>query len=207
MKHDNKIKARIRNTGPLQVDDIHVTCYVNSPPGIGDNGEWQTLETRPVASIPGNGEVIVEFNWVPEVDRHTCISVAVLPKLGEVTGKNNRAQENVAVFDSASGSSHEPVILEAQVRNPFTIGKRVDLLVRHLPDRWHAVVDRSHVWLGGKGSAPVRAVIWTDLAVRSASRASPASGSPNRRSRAGRSTAIITARSAASSPRSAPCPA
>jgi hypothetical protein len=75
----------------------------------------------------------------------------------------DRGQENVAVFDSASGSSHEPVILEARVRNPFTIGKRVDLLVRHLPARWHAVIDRSHVWLGGKGSAPVRAVIWTDL--------------------------------------------
>lgn len=163
VKHDNKIKARIRNTGPLQVDDIHVTCYVTSPPGIGDNGEWQTLATVPVASIAGNSDTVVEFDWVPEVDKHTCISIAVLPKLGEVTGKNNRAQENVAVFDSASGSSHEPVILEAEVRSPFTIGKRVDVLVRHLPDRWHAVVDRAYVWLGGKGSAPVRAVIWTDL--------------------------------------------
>ena len=163
VKHDNKIKARIHNTAPLQADDIHVTCYVNSPPGIGDNGEWQTLGTKPIASIPGHGSAIVEFDWVPEVDKHTCISVAVLPKIGEVTGKNNRAQENIAVFDSPSGSSHEPVILEAQVRNPYTIGKRVDLLVKHLPDRWHAVVDRSHVWLGGKGSSPVRAVIWTDL--------------------------------------------
>jgi hypothetical protein len=163
VKHPNTIKARIRNTGPLQVDDIHVTCYVNSPPGIGDNGEWQTLDTKPVATIPGHNEVIVEFNWVPEVDRHTCISVAALPKLGEVTGKNNRAQENVAVFDSASGSSHEPVMLEAVVRSPFTIGKKVDVLVRHLPDRWHAVVDHAYVWLGGKGSAPVRVVIWTDL--------------------------------------------
>lgn len=163
VKHPNKIKARIRNTGPLQVDDIYVTCYVNSPPGIGDNGEWQTLETRSVASIAGHSETIVEFNWVPEVDKHTCISVAALPKLGEVTGRNNRAQENVAVFDSASGSSHEPVILEAQVRSPFTIGKKIDVLVRHLPDRWHAVVDHAYVWLGSKGSTPVRAVIWTDL--------------------------------------------
>lgn len=163
VKHENKIKARVRNTGPVQVDDVYVTCYITSPPGIGDNGEWQTLDTKPVASIPGHGEAIVEFDWVPEIDKHTCISVAALPKLGEVTGKNNRGQENVAVFDSASGSSHEPVVLEAAVRNPFTIGKRVDLLVRNLPARWHAVVDRSHVWLGGKGSAPVRAVIWTDL--------------------------------------------
>lgn len=163
VKHANTIKARIRNTGPLPVNDIHVTCYVTSPPGIGDNGEWQTLETKPVASIAGHSEVIVDFRWVPEVDKHTCISVAILPKLGEVTGKNNRGQENVAVFDTASGSSHEPVILEAAVRSPYTIGKKIDVLVRHLPDRWHAVVDHASVWLGGKGSAPVRAVIWTDL--------------------------------------------
>lgn len=163
VKHDNIIKARVRNTGPQKVEDIHVSCYITQPPGIGDNGEWQILETKQVAEIGPNSDTIVEFKWVPEGDAHTCISVAILPKLGEVTGGNNRAQENVAVFDSASGSSHEPVILEAAVRNPFTIGKRVDLLVRHLPARWHAVVDRSHVWLGGKGSAPIRAVIWTDL--------------------------------------------
>jgi hypothetical protein len=163
VKHENTIHARVRNTGPQKVEDIHVSCYITKPPGIGDNGEWQILDTKPVAEIAPFSDTIVKFTWVPEESAHTCISVAILPKLGEVTGGNNRAQENVAVFDSESGSSHEPVILEAAVRNPFTIGKRVDLLVKNLPDRWHAVVDRSRIWLGGKGTAAVRAVIWTDL--------------------------------------------
>jgi hypothetical protein len=164
VKHENTIHARVKNTGPQKVEDIYVSCYITKPPGIGDNGaEWQILGTEHVDEIAPFGERIVDFIWAPAESAHTCISIAILPKLGEVTGRNNRAQENIAVFDSPSGSSHQPVILEAEVRNPFTIGKRVDLIVKNLPDRWHAVVERSHVWLGGKGAAAVRAVIWTDL--------------------------------------------
>lgn len=164
VKHENTIYARVKNTGPQKAEDIYVSCYITKPPGIGDNGaEWQILDTQHVTEIAPFGETIAKFTWVPAVSAHTCISVAILPKLGEITGGNNRAQENIAVFDSPSGSSHQPVVLEAEVRNPFTIGKRVDLIVKNLPDHWHAVVERSHVWLGGKGSAAVRAVIWTDL--------------------------------------------
>lgn len=163
VKHDNTIHARIRNTAPQKATDVWVSCYINQPPGIGDNGEWQILDTKNVAEIAGFGEQIVDFTWRPEVGKHTCISVAILAKLGEVTERNNRSQENIAVFDSASGSSHAPVVLNAEIRNPFTVGKRVDLRVRGLPDGWHAVVDKSYAWLTGKGSCPVRAVIWTDL--------------------------------------------
>ncbi len=63
---------------------------------------------------------------------------------------------------STASSSHQPVILEAAVRSPFTIWRKVDLLVRDLPLGWHAVIDKAWVWLEGKGSRPVRAVIWTD---------------------------------------------
>ncbi len=161
--HDNTIHARIRNTGPQQADDVWVSCYITRPPGIGDNGEWQILETVNLPALPAFGERTVDFVWRPEVAAHTCMSIAILPKLGEVTGKNNRAQENIAVFDSASGSSHAPVILEAEIRNPFTIAKEIQVRVRRLPDLWHAVADVSRVWLPPRGSAPVRVVIWTDI--------------------------------------------
>lgn len=161
--HDNTIHARIRNSGPQEVTDIWVSCYITRPPGIGDNGDWQILDTVNVASVPAFGERIVDFNWRPEVASHTCMSIAILPKLGEITSKNNRAQENISVFDSASGSSHAPVILDAEVRNPFTVGKDVELRVRRLPDGWHAVVDVGRTWLPPRGSVPVRVVIWTDV--------------------------------------------
>lgn len=160
--HDNTIHARVRNTGPQKAEDVWVSCYITRPPGIGDNGEWQILDTKQVTEIAPFGEAIVDFTWRPEVAEHTCMSIAILPKLGEVTGGNNRAQENIAVFDSASSSSHAPVVLAAELRNPFTVGKRIDLRVRRLPDGWHAAVDRSYAWLTGHGSCPVRVVLWTD---------------------------------------------
>jgi hypothetical protein len=160
--HKNKIYARIRNTGPETVSDVYVTCYVTSPPGIGDNGQWATLATKNIASLPGNGETTVDFDWAPSDNRHTCLKIAILPKIGEIEPKNNTGQENVGVFDSAAASSHGPVILEAEVRSPFIIWRKVDVIVRGLPHGWHAVVDKSWVWLEGNGNAAMKAIIWTD---------------------------------------------
>ncbi|MFB6367349.1 hypothetical protein ACFCP7_25530 [Paenibacillus elgii] len=160
--HKNKIYARIRNTGPQAVSDVYVTCYVTSPPGIGDNGQWATLATKKIAALPGNGETIIDFDWAPDTPKHTCIKIAIMPQIGEIEPRNNMAQENVGIFDSASASSHQPVVLEAEVRSPFIIWSKVDLIVRGLPQGWHAVVDNSWVWVEGHGSKSVKAVIWTD---------------------------------------------
>lgn len=163
VKRRNTVFARVRNTGVAAVSDVHVTCYTSSPPGIGDNGTWTTLATRRVPSIAANSETVVQFDWAPESDRHTCISVAVMPKAGEIEPRNNRGQENVAVFDSAGSSSHDPVVLDAEVRSPFSVRCKVDLKVADLPAGWHAVVEPSWVWLDPRGSVPARAVVWTDL--------------------------------------------
>ena len=163
VQRPNTLFARVRNTGVQDVADVYVTAYTTTPPGIGDNGNWRTLDTKQVATIAANGEALVEFAWSPEVDKHTCLSVAVMPKAGEIEPRNNRGQENVARFDSPGSSSHEPAILEAEVRSPFSEWRKVDLEVRGLPDGWHAVVDRAWVWVPPKGAVPVTAVIWTDV--------------------------------------------
>jgi hypothetical protein len=170
VNHRNKIYARIRNTGPSAVPEAWVSCYTTSPPGIGDNGSWALLATKKLTNVPGrdpavpgSGEVIVDFDWSPVSDRHTCLTVAILPQIGEIQTDNNKAQENVSIFQSASGSSHQPVVLEAEVRSPYTVWRKVDLLVRGLPAGWHAVVEHAWVWLPEKGSHPMRAVIYTEL--------------------------------------------
>ena len=162
VRRNNQIYARIRNSAPQAVSDVFVTCYVNSPPGIGDNGQWATLSTQRIATLPGHGETVISFDWRPELDKHTCLKIAILPQIGEIETKNNMGQENVATFDSAAASSAQPVILEAEVRSPFVIWRKVDLVVRALPAGWHAVVDQSWVWVEGHGTRPIRAVIWTE---------------------------------------------
>jgi hypothetical protein len=164
VKHKNSIYARIRNTGPLEdVHDVWVTAYISSPPGIGDNSTWVTLGSQQIATVPNKKDAIVKFDWQPETDKHTCISIAIAPKPGERQPRNNKAQENVALFDSVGASSHEPVVLEAEVRSPFSVWRKVDLRVQGLPLGWHAVVEHGWTWLGPKAAKPTRAVIWTDL--------------------------------------------
>ena len=170
VRHDNVIMARVRNTGPEAATDVYVSLYTASPPGIGDNGNWGLLDTIHVPTIagrdpavPGSGEHIVPTVWQPGAGEHSCIKVAIFPQAGEIETNNNWAQENVLTFDSAGASSHDPVVVDAAVRNPFTIYKRVDLVARGLPYGWHCVIDRAWVWTGPKGEHAVRAVIWTDL--------------------------------------------
>jgi hypothetical protein len=168
--HDNQIYARIRNTGPMEANDAYVTFYANSPPGIGDNGDWATLETKLIPTLPGrdpmvtgSGEVLVSCDWKPSLDKHTCLKVAVLPRTGEINVDNNFAQENVGTFDSAGGSSHEPIMLETHVRSPFTVWRKVDAVVRDLPAGWHAVVNHAWLWTAPKGTQELEVVMWTDL--------------------------------------------
>lgn len=162
INHKNVIIAKVRNTGPSDVPEVYVSCYVTSPPGIGDNGNWALLETKLVTNFKGLSEQELRFDWTPKVAGHTCIKIAILPMQGEINTNNNSAQENVAVFDSAAASSHQPVVLAAEVRSPFSVLRKVDLVVRGLPLGWHAVVEHAWVWLEGKGSRALRTVIWTD---------------------------------------------
>jgi hypothetical protein len=123
-----------------------------------------TQEVKTIPAIAANTAEVVEFAWTPKEDKHTCILITISPQQGEKeTQDNNSARENVAAFDSRGSSSHEPIMLEAEVRSPFTVVRNVNLLVRGLPDGWHAVVDHAWTWVDPQGTKPVRVVAWTDL--------------------------------------------
>jgi hypothetical protein len=160
---ENTVFARITNEGPREATDVYVSFSTTTPPGIGDNLSWHTHETKKIARITGGQSEIVSFDWKPDSPEHTCIQIAIMPQAGERKHNNDKAQENVAVFDTQGSSSHEPVIFNAQVRSPFSVGRRVDLRVVGLPRGWHSVIEPSWVWLGPYETVPVRAVIWTDL--------------------------------------------
>jgi hypothetical protein len=162
LHHKNTVYARIRNTGRQDISNVYVTFAEARVPVIGDNGSWATKKTEKIPLLPGRGETTIPFEWTPSENQHTCLKIDIMPQIGEVEPKNNMAQENVLVFDSEAGSSHKPVVIEAEVHSPFVVLRKVDIIVRGLPVGWHAMVDNSWVWLEGHGSTPLRAIIWTD---------------------------------------------
>jgi len=145
----NRFEARIRNDGTAAANNVKVTHYAVEPPGVGDNGNWAPLSTYSVATIPANGSVTRQVNWVPLVGEHTCLKVAISPQLGEVTTGNNSAQENVFIFQPAAGSVPEPVVMTVAVRNPLKERSLVMISLQGVPYGYYVYFPHRWLWLDG----------------------------------------------------------
>jgi hypothetical protein len=140
----NKLWGRIHCDGTVGATDVQVTFYTVEPPGVGDNGNWAPLQTRST-SIGANGHADVQVNWVPVVGRHTCLKVWASPQLGEISGGNNWAQENVFQFEAPAASVPSPVVTPVAVRNPLKERTIVYTGIKGVPNGY--TVHFSHAWL------------------------------------------------------------
>jgi len=140
----NKYTARIHNQGTVDATNVNVTFYTVTPPGVGDNGNWSPLKTVTAATIAMNGYQDLKVDWVPVVGQHTCLKVFASPQLGEITGGNNWAQENVFEF-TAPASIPEPQILQMAVRNPRKEKSLVYISLQNVPFGY--IVQFPHQWL------------------------------------------------------------
>jgi len=143
----NRFETRIRNDGTADAADVLVTHYAVEPPGVGDNGNWSPLATYSVPNVPAGGSVVGRANWVPLVGEHTCLKVAISQQLGEITGNNNSAQENVFEFEPAAASVPEPVSLTVAVRNPLKERTLVRIGLEGVPFGYYVYFPHRWLWL------------------------------------------------------------
>ena len=57
--HANTLFAKIRCEGPQDARDVLVTAYTCSPPGIGDGGVWEAIDTKAIPLIRKDSHEIV----------------------------------------------------------------------------------------------------------------------------------------------------
>ena len=143
----NKYNARIRNSGTSDASNVVTTFYVNTPPGIGDSGNWTPLKTLTIPSIAAGGSYVAEAEWAPLVGEHTCLKVAIVPQTDEVVISNNRAQENIFTFQPASHSVAEPVELPVTVRNPLNRRTLIWIAVNGVPEGFYVYFPRQYLYL------------------------------------------------------------
>jgi IPT/TIG domain len=163
--HDNTLFARVTNQGVVNTPEpVKVTFYVNTPPGIGDNGSWAPFDTVNVGTLAAGETRLVEAGrkWRPAKGEHTCAKVEITRQMGEVTFDNNQAQENFGEFETGAASPYAPVELDFLARNPYDAPAVMDLQARNVPEKWFVAFDHGSVWLPPRAEKKVYAVIWTD---------------------------------------------
>jgi M6 family metalloprotease-like protein len=155
VNHDNRVYVRVHNLGPGLATDVRVQVYVNSPPGMGDAGpDWVNIGTILFPTIAAGLAVQDFVLWRPTVTAHTCIRAEIEQVPGEVGTANHRAQENVAMFDTASGSPWKPVSLKMRVYNPHKKNETpVSFNTRDIPKGWAVEINPTELMLpaGGYG--------------------------------------------------------
>ncbi|MFT3677993.1 MAG: IPT/TIG domain-containing protein [Chitinophagaceae bacterium] len=165
--HDNFIYARITNQGAVQTpEDVKVSFYINTPPGVGDDGNWAPFHTENVGKLAPNETKIVKCSraWRPSVGEHTCVKVYIESMTGEITFDNNSAQENFSDFETGASSPYQAVELDFIARNPYKTPVIMDIKARNVPKDWYVALQHGSVWLPPSGNKKIHAVIWTDRA-------------------------------------------
>jgi hypothetical protein len=160
VNHINQFTARVHVSGATGAGNVKVTFYAVSPPGVGDNGNWSPIAVKTIASIPVSGFVDTFCNWVPVVGKHTCLKVFASQQLGEISGDNNGAQENVFDFQAAGSSPADPLFITTAIRNPSDERRSIHVSLRGLPLGWAAQIPHAWIWLEGKSEREIEVMIW-----------------------------------------------
>src|SRR5262249_1269351 len=99
-------------------------------------------------------------NWVPVVGKHTCLRAFASQQLGEISGDNNGAQENIFDFQAAGGSPADPLFIRTAIRNPIDERRMVHVSVRGVPLGWAAQIPNAWVLLDGHAERELDVMIW-----------------------------------------------
>jgi len=143
----NHFHTRVHVSGAMGAANVKVTFYSVVPPGVGDNGTWTPLDSKSIANIMPNSFSDINCNWTPVVGQHTCLKVFASPQLGEISGGNNSAQENVFDFEAPTNSPALPVFIRAAVRNPLDERRMVNIALGGVPRGYTVHFPHSWVWL------------------------------------------------------------
>lgn len=157
--HLNHINSRIHVSGTDGADNVLVTFYVVSPPGVGDNGNWAPLTSKTISNIAANSYSDITANWVPVVGQHTCLRVFASKQIGEISFGNNMAQENVFDFQAAGSSPADPIIISTAVRNPSDKERTSFLTASGIPKGWALQIPHSWMHLDPKEEKIIEVVV------------------------------------------------
>jgi M6 family metalloprotease-like protein len=178
----NLLKVRVWNRGTVDATGVEVEGAVNTPGGMGDDGEFVKFPDTIFHDIPAGGYADYEFEWTPEVDSHTCVRARIVSHdspFADVDSGNNESQENIWTFvaeasgdgkalglvDPGASSGYDAIEFDMKIDSDSDYREDVILTVSPLPPGFRFVVDPVQIRLRPHETRTVRGRILVDIDV------------------------------------------
>jgi DNA-binding beta-propeller fold protein YncE len=136
---DNRIYARVHNSGPAAAFDVEVVFTMSEPyHTVGGEGDFDFRALRVIPVIPPGEFRDVFFTWRPAGvnDPHTCVRVELRRLVDDTNPHNHEAQQNLRVAESRTSSPYTEAELRFTVTNPGKQPMLVYFQAEGVPRPW-----------------------------------------------------------------------
>lgn len=136
---ENRIFARIHNTGPATAYDVEVKFAMSEPyHTVGGEGAFDERAIRFIPEIPAGEYRDVFFTWIPEgvEDPHNCVRVEIRRLVSDTDPNDNEAQQNLHVVQSTQASPYKPASFNFQISHDEEQARLFYFQEEGVPDTW-----------------------------------------------------------------------
>jgi hypothetical protein len=136
---ENRIYARVHNSGPADAYNVEVEFHLSAPyHTVGGEGAFDFYKKVLVPHVPAGGVTDVYVTWRPDGtgDPHNCVRVHLRRMTDDTNASDNEAQQNLSVINSSHGSPYDPFEFGFQMRNAFPDKRLIYFRAEGLPEKW-----------------------------------------------------------------------
>ncbi|MUH35800.1 hypothetical protein D9O36_08115 [Zobellia amurskyensis] len=136
---ENRIYARVYNTGPATAYDFEVQFHLSDPYHTVDGvGSFDLYKSVLVGELAPDSYKDVYVVWEPleENDPHSCVKVYLKRLTNDTNSGNNNAQQNLRVISSDQASPYPEVTFNFQASNEQSQPLLVYFQLEGIPTDW-----------------------------------------------------------------------
>lgn len=136
---ENRIYARVRNTGPGIAYDIEVEFRLSAPyHTVGGEGDFDLYKVVLIDIIAPGEYKDVFVIWTPDAndDPHNCVRVELKRLVTDINPDDNWAQQNFTVRNSTTASPYTEVTVPFQIKNTEATPQLYYFRTEGIPKEW-----------------------------------------------------------------------
>ncbi len=166
---ENRIYARVHNSGDATAYDIEVQFHFSAPyHTVGGVGSFDFYESVFIGELPPSDYKDVYVVWQPESDEdpHNCVKVELRRMTNDINSANDGAQQNLRVISSDQASPYPEVAFPFNITNAEPQPQLVYFRAEGVPEDWSSTL------------VPNKALLNTNQKLQGVLRVTPKEGSP-----------------------------